>query len=171
MAFPAMITMKRIALISEHASPLALVGSIDSGGQNVYVGHVALQLAKRGHQVAVFSRLDHPAQAAVVDWAPNVRVIHVSAGPACFIRKEDMLQESGVQAQAIALDVGDPVAAQQAVDTTIQGFGKLDVLANNAGTDKTCSIEELSYSDWDRVIHINLSGPFLLSKICSAPYA
>ena len=39
---------RRIALISEHASPLAALGGVDSGGQNVYVGQVAKNLAAMG---------------------------------------------------------------------------------------------------------------------------
>ncbi|WP_132259786.1 glycosyltransferase family 4 protein [Paucimonas lemoignei] len=87
--------MRNLALISEHASPLATIGSIDSGGQNVYVAHVARQLAALGIQVDVFTRRDDPDQPIVVDWHPGVRVIHVPAGPACFIPKEAMLPYMG----------------------------------------------------------------------------
>ena len=45
MSFPPL----RIALISEHASPLAVQGGVDAGGQNTYVAHVARSLAKLGH--------------------------------------------------------------------------------------------------------------------------
>lgn len=44
-------------------------------------------------------------------------------------------------------------------------FGGLDVLVNNAGTDVTASIQELSLEDWDRVIATNLGAPFALSKL------
>jgi D-inositol-3-phosphate glycosyltransferase len=83
--------MRKIALISEHASPLALVGGIDSGGQNVYVAHLARQMAQLGCLVDVFTRRDAGSQAMIVDWLPNVRVIHVAAGPARLIPKETML--------------------------------------------------------------------------------
>jgi hypothetical protein len=83
--------MRKIALISEHASPLAEPGSIDSGGQNVYVAQVARQLARLGLQVDVFTRRDDAAQKEVVQWRPGVRVIHVPAGPAHYIPKEAML--------------------------------------------------------------------------------
>ena len=83
--------MRKIALISEHASPLATIGSVDSGGQNVYVAHVALQLAKLGYLVDVFTRRDSEASPVIVDWMPGVRVINVPAGPARFIPKETML--------------------------------------------------------------------------------
>ena len=50
----------RIALISEHASPLATLGGVDAGGQNVYVDQVARGLAAMGHLVDVFTRRDAP---------------------------------------------------------------------------------------------------------------
>lgn len=82
---------RRIALISDHASPLAAPGSVDCGGQNVYVAHLARELALAGHQVDVFTRRDAPAQKPLVRWRDNVRVIHVPAGPAHHVPKEQML--------------------------------------------------------------------------------
>jgi NAD(P)-dependent dehydrogenase (short-subunit alcohol dehydrogenase family) len=75
-----------------------------------------------------------------------------------------LLESSAGKVYAIGFNVGDPVAAERAINETIERFGKLDVLINNAGTDVTCSIEELDYNRWDRVVHTNLYGPFLLSK-------
>lgn len=83
--------MKTIALISEHASPLATLGSVDSGGQNVYVAHVARQLATMGYRVDVFTRRDHVSQPSVVQWLDGVRVVHVTAGPPLYMPKEDLL--------------------------------------------------------------------------------
>jgi D-inositol-3-phosphate glycosyltransferase len=83
--------MRKIALISEHASPLALIGSTDSGGQNVYVAQIAKQLARLGYLVDIFTRRDSEFQEQVVDWIPGVRVVHVPAGPAHFVPKEAML--------------------------------------------------------------------------------
>ncbi|WP_234484166.1 glycosyltransferase [Noviherbaspirillum pedocola] len=83
--------MRRIALISEHASPLAEPGSIDSGGQNVYVAQLACGLARLGLHVDVFTRRDDAAQEEVVHWRPGVRVVHVPAGPAQYLPKEAML--------------------------------------------------------------------------------
>lgn len=83
--------MLKIAIISDHASPLAAPGSVDCGGQNVYVAHLACQLARLGCAVDIFTRRDSPAQALLTHWQRNVRVIHVPAGPASFVSKEDML--------------------------------------------------------------------------------
>ena len=82
---------QRIAIVSEHASPLIAVGGIDSGGQNIYVAETARQLAARGYVVDVLTRKDQADLPEIVDWLPGVRVIHVPAGPAAFVRKEDLL--------------------------------------------------------------------------------
>lgn len=87
--------LKNVALISEHASPLAAVGGIDSGGQNVYVAQVARELGRMGHSVDVFTRRDSVELPEVLDYAPGVRVVNVPAGPASFVRKEDLLPLMG----------------------------------------------------------------------------
>jgi D-inositol-3-phosphate glycosyltransferase len=83
---------QRIALISDHASPLAAAGGVDSGGQNIYVAEIARSLVRLGHTVDVFTRRDAPDLPAVVDWS-GARVVHVPAGPPQFVRKEDLLPE------------------------------------------------------------------------------
>ncbi|MBX5492106.1 MAG: glycosyltransferase, partial [Chloroflexi bacterium] len=71
----------RIAFLSEHASPLALLGGEDAGGQNVYVDEVSRGLAALGHTVDVFTRRDRVDLPTCVPWAPGVRVVHLDAGP------------------------------------------------------------------------------------------
>jgi glycosyltransferase involved in cell wall biosynthesis len=78
-------------MISDHASPLAPVGSVDSGGQNIYVAETARHLAARGYRVDVFTRKDQADQPEIVEWLPGVRVVHVPAGPATYVRKEELL--------------------------------------------------------------------------------
>ena len=68
----------RIALISEHASPLAAIGGVDAGGQNIYVAHVAQCLVNEGHTVDVFTRRDDEQQQPVVYVKPGLRVLHRS---------------------------------------------------------------------------------------------
>src|SRR5690606_31633008 len=79
---------KRIAFISEHASPLAVIGGVDSGGQNGYVDRVAHHLSMLGCDVDIYTRWDSMEQPRVVHYRSGVRVIHVEAGPRTFIRKE-----------------------------------------------------------------------------------
>jgi D-inositol-3-phosphate glycosyltransferase len=82
---------RKIAIISEHASPLGVLGGADSGGQNVYVGQIASRLAAMGHEIDVFTRRDSPFLPPVAEWVNGVRIVHVPAGPAEQMRKEDLL--------------------------------------------------------------------------------
>lgn len=82
---------KRIALISEHATPLGIFGGVDSGGQNVYVGQLAKHLAAIGYQVDVFTRRDCQHLPDAVEWQQGVRIIHVPAGPPICLAKEKLL--------------------------------------------------------------------------------
>jgi glycosyltransferase involved in cell wall biosynthesis len=83
--------IRKIAVISEHASPLASAGGVDSGGQNIYVAQVARHLARLGYSVDVFTRRDRAELPAIVEMQPRVRVVHVPAGPSQFVRKEELL--------------------------------------------------------------------------------
>src|SRR4051812_28320652 len=88
---PAWPLLRRIAIVSDHASPLAPPGSIDSGGQNVYVACLARELARSGYLVDIFTRRDAMGQRQLVHWCDNIRVIHVPAGPPHYVPKEQML--------------------------------------------------------------------------------
>ena len=80
----------RLAMISEHASPLASLGGEDSGGQNVYVAELARRLGEMGHQVDVFTRRDNELLPAVVPFAEGVRVVSLTAGPARSMSKDEL---------------------------------------------------------------------------------
>ncbi|PAW93873.1 glycosyl transferase family 1 [Mucilaginibacter sp. MD40] len=82
---------KRIAMISDHASPLANLGGVDTGGQNVYVAQLAKQLATQGYLVDVFTRKDDSSLPSVVNWVSGVRVINIEAGPVANVPKEELL--------------------------------------------------------------------------------
>ena len=83
--------MRRIAMISEHASPLAALGGVDSGGQNVYVSKLAKHLAGLGYRVDIFTRRDDASLPDIVSWVKGVRIINVPAGPAEIVPKEELL--------------------------------------------------------------------------------
>lgn len=83
---------RKIAFISEHASPLAVLGGVDSGGQNIYVDQVARHLVRLGFEVDVYTRWDNPSFRQVVKHTKGVRVIHMPAGPRQFVPKEQLFQ-------------------------------------------------------------------------------
>jgi type III pantothenate kinase len=81
----------QIAMVSEHASPLAALGGVDAGGQNVHVAALAEHLARRGHTVEVYTRRDSRRAPERVPLCPGVTVVHVPAGPARPLPKDDLL--------------------------------------------------------------------------------
>ena len=101
----------RIAMVSEHASPLAALGEADAGGQNVHVAELALGLARLGHEVQVYTRRDDPTLPERVAMAPGVCVVHVPAGPPCVLPKDDLLPHMDAFGDWMAADwqrTGDP---------------------------------------------------------------
>ncbi|MGY2083141.1 glycosyltransferase [Blastococcus sp. SYSU DS0539] len=82
----------RIDLVSEHASPLAAIGGVDAGGQNVHVAALAAGLAGRGHEVTVHTRRDDPALPDRVTTEDGYDVVHVPAGPAEVLPKDELLE-------------------------------------------------------------------------------
>ena len=82
----------RVAMVSEHASPLAVLGGVDAGGQNVHVAALATYLARRGLEVVVHTRRDDPDLPARVALAPGVEVDHVDAGPPRPMPKDELLR-------------------------------------------------------------------------------
>ncbi|WP_167328326.1 glycosyltransferase [Rhodococcoides fascians] len=81
----------KVALVSEHANPLAALGGVDAGGQNVHVAELAKALAALNHDVTVYSRRDSATVPETVSTDSGFSVVHVPAGPPCPIPKDDML--------------------------------------------------------------------------------
>ncbi|MFT3859542.1 MAG: SDR family oxidoreductase [Aquabacterium sp.] len=77
----------------------------------------------------------------------------------------DNLDPSGEQTLAVRLDVSNEDAVANALGLCTQRFGALDILINNAGTDVTAPIDEVSIEAWTKVLDTNLKGPYLLTKL------
>jgi NAD(P)-dependent dehydrogenase (short-subunit alcohol dehydrogenase family) len=75
------------------------------------------------------------------------------------------LKQDGIESVAVPLDVADEGQAEEAVRRLQTSHGGVDILVNNAAIDKTVSIDELSVSEWDRILSTNLKGPFVMSKL------
>ena len=98
----------RIAMVSEHASPLAAIGGVDSGGQNVHVDSLARALARAGHDVTVHTRRDSAELPDRVRTADGVLVEHLDAGPAAPVPRDELLPFVG--------QLGSELAARFATD-------------------------------------------------------
>ncbi|WP_446219570.1 glycosyltransferase [Micromonospora sp. IBHARD004] len=85
----------RIAMISEHASPLAVLGEEDGDGQNTHVAELASALVGEGHDVRVYTRRDSARLTESVSTPDGYQVWHVPAGPANRVPKDELLPYMG----------------------------------------------------------------------------
>lgn len=84
-------------------------------------------------------------------------------GPAVESVCQD-LTANGLQGDAAICNVSDEEDVARAVQATLDRFGHIDITVNNAAVDHTASVDEMTVEQWDRVIGVNLRGPFLISR-------
>ncbi len=88
------MTFQRVAMLSYHTSPIAMLGGKETGGMNVYVRELARHLAARGICVDIFTRTQAPNLPPIemVDRRfPDARVIHIQAGPEAYANKHGLI--------------------------------------------------------------------------------
>jgi NAD(P)-dependent dehydrogenase (short-subunit alcohol dehydrogenase family) len=102
---------------------------------------IAVELAKVGADVVACSRRASALEAVAAE-----------------------VREQGRRALAVACDVGDPGQVDDAVARTLQAFGRVDLLVNNAGYRIRAPLEDLPRSEWDQMVRVNLTGVFLFSQ-------
>ena len=111
-------------------------------GGNSGIGEATVhRFAKEGAKVALFARRE-PEGLAV----------------------EQAVRDAGGNAIYIQCDVSDRQAVDSAVEKTVEAYGRLDVVINNAGGGSGEQFPEETDEAWDRVIGVNLSGPFYMSR-------
>jgi NAD(P)-dependent dehydrogenase (short-subunit alcohol dehydrogenase family) len=81
-----------------------------------------------------------------------------------------MIKKVGGEASFLRADVSNARHVARVISYALKKHGRIDILVNNAGIYTKGPIEELSEQDWDRVIAVNLKGPFLLSKAVSGQF-
>jgi 2-deoxy-D-gluconate 3-dehydrogenase len=75
------------------------------------------------------------------------------------------LQEMGTEADSVVVDVTDPASCEEMVAKTIERFGRVDCLVNNAGTAVRKQPEEYELEEWDQVLDTNLRSAFVCSRL------
>ncbi|WP_027945041.1 glycosyltransferase [Amycolatopsis taiwanensis] len=85
----------KISMVSEHANPLASLGDVDAGGQNLHVAELSAALCRQGHDVTVYTRRDDARQRRTVRAKAGYQVVHVPAGPCTRLPRDELLPYLG----------------------------------------------------------------------------
>jgi NAD(P)-dependent dehydrogenase (short-subunit alcohol dehydrogenase family) len=80
------------------------------------------------------------------------------------------ISERGGKAAFIAADVAEQPQVEAMVQQTLDAFGRIDVLVNNAGVNFVKPFEQLTAADWDRVMSVDLRGTFLCIRACISTF-
>lgn len=116
------------------------VAIVTGGGTGIGQG-VALALAGAGAQVVVCGRRTEPLDQTIA-----------------------ILEQQGGTGLSVQADVSDADDVERLVTTTRERFGAIDILVNNAGIGGGSAIHEHDIEQWDRILAVNLRGPFLLCR-------
>lgn len=113
---------------------------VTGGGTGIGQG-IALALAREGVKVVICGRRTGPLQATV-----------------------EAIQAAGGEGRAVQADVASAGDVERLVQRTVDAHGTVDILVNNAGVGGGDQIHQHDIEDWDRVMAVNLRGPFLMAR-------
>lgn len=116
--------------------------SIVTGGNRGIGRGIANALAEAGSNVVIANRNEEAGQKAA----------------------DEISDETGVETAAVRTDITDEEAVEALVNATIEEFGSIETLVNNAGITINTPAEQMSQSEWQDVIDINLTGAFYCAK-------
>jgi 3-oxoacyl-[acyl-carrier protein] reductase len=115
--------------------------------------------ASRGIGLAIAQRLARDQR--------HVVLVSRSAAPLAEVKAQ--IEAAGGKASVLAVDVGDPVAWQAALEKLLEQTGRLDILVNNAGITRDNLILRMSNEEWDEVISTNLKSAFVACRTAARP--
>ena len=126
--------------------PLTSRVAIVTGSSSGIGRAIAAELAGRGMSVVVTSRSAERAQATAA-----------------------AIEDEGGTALGVAVELTDADAPAVLVARTLEHFGRLDALVNNAGAGQVADSETLALADWQRIIDLDLSAPFRCAQAAARP--
>src|SRR6266446_2423288 len=116
--------------------------AVVTGGGTGIGRAVALALAREGYSVIVAGRRKEPLEAVVAEGS-----------------------KLGARMLGVPTDVSDPKSVRALFDTTVEKFGRLDLLFNNAGSGAPpVPLEDVTFEQWKSVVDVNLTGAFLCTQ-------
>jgi 3-oxoacyl-[acyl-carrier protein] reductase/pteridine reductase len=108
-------------------------------------------------------RLGRAISLALAREGCHLAVNYLRSKPAALATAGE-IRALGVEAAAIRADVAQPSEVKRLLAETVRRFGRLDLLVNNAGIFFRTPLAETTPAQWDRLLGVNLRGPFLLSQ-------
>jgi 3-oxoacyl-[acyl-carrier protein] reductase len=133
-------------MLEGRTQPLTSRVAIVTGSSSGIGRAIATELAARGMSVVVTSRSAERAQATAA-----------------------AIEQQGGTALGVATELTDADAPAALVTRTLDAFGRLDVLVNNAGAGQVADSETLALADWQRIIDLDLSAPFRCAQAAARP--
>lgn len=109
-----------------------------------------------GHAIAV--RFAHEGASIVVDYVGS---------PETPNRTEEEIKSFGGKTIAVAADVSNPGQVQNLIESAVKAFGRIDIVINNAGIEKKSAFVDYPLADLQKILAVNLIGPFLMSQSCA----
>ncbi|HBT39946.1 MAG: 3-oxoacyl-[acyl-carrier protein] reductase [Thermotoga sp. 50_1627] len=97
----------------------------------------------------------------------GARVVIAEIDEEAGIEREEILKSKGYEATFIKTDVSDEESVKRMVERTVQIYGGVDILVNNAAISSTKNIFERTLEEWERVIRVNLTGPYICARYCA----
>lgn len=80
------------------------------------------------------------------------------------LQETDLLKEHGADTHFVRMDVSSATQVDMLIKQTLETFGRLDILINNAGIELAKTIPDTTEAEWDRLMNVNLKGVYLCSK-------
>jgi SDR family mycofactocin-dependent oxidoreductase len=107
----------------------------------------------------------HGADVVVTDIGENMDTVRYDLGTEDDLAETaDLVEAEGQEALMVEMDVRDEAQVASAVDQAVDRFGRIDILANNAGISTMAELVELDERQWDEMLDTNLKGVWLPSK-------
>ncbi|MGI6225659.1 MAG: SDR family NAD(P)-dependent oxidoreductase [Peptococcales bacterium] len=96
-------------------------------------------------------------------YGANVVIFDVKVDAAAKIAEQ--IKSAGRQALALKVDITNRSEVQNCYKSIVNNFGSIDILVNNAGVLSNKSLLNITKADWDKVIAVNMEGPFITSQL------
>jgi SDR family mycofactocin-dependent oxidoreductase len=133
----------------------------DFGGQVAFVTGAARGQGRTHAQ----HYAGHGADVVVTDIGENAESVPYDLGTVDELEETaSLVEEEGGEALAIQMDVRDEAEVEAAVERALDEFGRIDILANNAGVESVAEAVEMDETTWDAMLDTNLKGSWLASK-------